>query len=1027
MEVNSENPFKDCQMLKLNGETTDPTIVYLDDEEMSNANNSCSDEEDSNHPIHLKIPSDFNEDDDESNQSMVVEPDDQIVASEVAIKDENSNSPYSSDEEICLKFEPPTDSVIIPPVEDIPTEEQFEVIPENEENNDENVKSDSEENDISSPAAIPQDQSFESTGSASGSTSNDHDHSYSQANNHERTSYCEDIVENILKETDLSDNPKAIDLLTKFTDYLDIFAANEDPSSQIAQYVQRMRDTLANKGVTMSELIKLENEVGEIIQKGPEKTSDVVDEEMPLVEPQKEPENSDMEPKLPEEKNEMIEVKNEKLCEETLPEDPEIQNQSEIPPSNANESQVGDDSVVANENNNEKHEEIIETEENFENQDNQPKSPQIENAEVTEVPMDVSYDVIKEEPMEKEVIVENQVNCDEKKVEIKTDEAEKLQACIKSATDVGNLFTSIQDLSNLVYETEEDIKNGKSKLVTSLQTIIKQSCRLMMEIENVQENEMKIDDFIDNTMLNLCNAYSSGSFKEEEKKSDDDTEIDTDSSGTDDEEINKLCNINALKISKGNRDIERADTVPVKRDVKKKKKKLLKFSDDSDILSSDDEDPTQPSRNEDKSDKDDSSDEEQKMIEKHESKVKNMLLGSTDDDDSDESTYATSESSMGDPASDDEEEAAKSTEKRKKSIEQHVESKSKEEESDSEKSEKSEKEIEKPKQEQETPSKESVKEGNESESPEKDTVKPKKLKQRQMDGVTREIFKKDFLDLGTSDEESKPQKSEKISLLKPVNSSSSVSTSASQESTSGRNDNDAIDLSQYTARQSEIKAVDLTKYIEKKITEKVSLTDAQQPTKPPTPTDDDDCFIISSDSDSEVSSTHEQKTRRRKELSPEELKEETKKAQKAEKERIKKLEKKKEVMSQYQTERLSQQSLDDDIICENDLILDYSKKLKKPIEVHPKLVDKLKNHQKEGIQFMYDNCYGNVDDVKEDNGSGCILAHCMGLGKTLQLITLIHTLTRYPELHTRRILVICPKTTVSFLVIFFLQKTKFSF
>jgi transcriptional regulator ATRX len=58
------------------------------------------------------------------------------------------------------------------------------------------------------------------------------------------------------------------------------------------------------------------------------------------------------------------------------------------------------------------------------------------------------------------------------------------------------------------------------------------------------------------------------------------------------------------------------------------------------------------------------------------------------------------------------------------------------------------------------------------------------------------------------------------------------------------------------------------------------------------------------------------------------------------------------------------------------------------------------------------SCYGPVDHFKESGGSGCILAHCMGLGKTLQLITLLHTLIRYPELHTKRVLVICPKSTI---------------
>lgn len=61
---------------------------------------------------------------------------------------------------------------------------------------------------------------------------------------------------------------------------------------------------------------------------------------------------------------------------------------------------------------------------------------------------------------------------------------------------------------------------------------------------------------------------------------------------------------------------------------------------------------------------------------------------------------------------------------------------------------------------------------------------------------------------------------------------------------------------------------------------------------------------------------------------------------------------------------------------------------------------------------MYDTCFGSVNDLPKFTGSGCILAHCMGLGKTLQLITLLHTLIRYPQLLVYRVLVICPKSTV---------------
>lgn len=103
---------------------------------------------------------------------------------------------------------------------------------------------------------------------------------------------------------------------------------------------------------------------------------------------------------------------------------------------------------------------------------------------------------------------------------------------------------------------------------------------------------------------------------------------------------------------------------------------------------------------------------------------------------------------------------------------------------------------------------------------------------------------------------------------------------------------------------------------------------------------------------------------------------------------------------------------DDELIDENELVLDYDSKKKEKIIVHPDITKHLKEHQHDGIKFMYDCCYGSVDNLEKFPGSGCILAHCMGLGKTLQLISLLNTVISYPQLKTDRILVICPKSTV---------------
>lgn len=58
---------------------------------------------------------------------------------------------------------------------------------------------------------------------------------------------------------------------------------------------------------------------------------------------------------------------------------------------------------------------------------------------------------------------------------------------------------------------------------------------------------------------------------------------------------------------------------------------------------------------------------------------------------------------------------------------------------------------------------------------------------------------------------------------------------------------------------------------------------------------------------------------------------------------------------------------------------------KEVVTVHPHLMGKLKFHQVEGIKFMWNACFKSA--IK----SGCVLAHCMGLGKSLQVVTLAHT------------------------------------
>lgn len=165
----------------------------------------------------------------------------------------------------------------------------------------------------------------------------------------------------------------------------------------------------------------------------------------------------------------------------------------------------------------------------------------------------------------------------------------------------------------------------------------------------------------------------------------------------------------------------------------------------------------------------------------------------------------------------------------------------------------------------------------------------------------------------------------------------------------------------------------------------------------------DDCISLSSDSDLEMEpftkpagagddggvdnadSGDEEKTKRtsRPMLRTDQLAGETKKAQKEETERVKRLEKKQDRLSQIiASQQLDTEDINSDV---SDVILDYDTAREKSVYVHKDIVKHLKQHQIDGIKFMYDCCYGSVDSLEKYPGSGCILAHCMGLGKTLQV------------------------------------------
>ncbi|KAI5307885.1 helicase, partial [Ascosphaera atra] len=84
------------------------------------------------------------------------------------------------------------------------------------------------------------------------------------------------------------------------------------------------------------------------------------------------------------------------------------------------------------------------------------------------------------------------------------------------------------------------------------------------------------------------------------------------------------------------------------------------------------------------------------------------------------------------------------------------------------------------------------------------------------------------------------------------------------------------------------------------------------------------------------------------------------------------------------------------------------------VVVDPLLSRHLRDHQKEGVKFMYECVMG----MRPFEGEGCILADDMGLGKTLQTITLLWTLLKQNPVYeagpvVKKALIVCPVTLIS--------------
>lgn len=76
----------------------------------------------------------------------------------------------------------------------------------------------------------------------------------------------------------------------------------------------------------------------------------------------------------------------------------------------------------------------------------------------------------------------------------------------------------------------------------------------------------------------------------------------------------------------------------------------------------------------------------------------------------------------------------------------------------------------------------------------------------------------------------------------------------------------------------------------------------------------------------------------------------------------------------------------------------------------PQIARIVKPHQIGGIRFLYDNLIESLERYKTSQGFGCILAHAMGLGKTLQVVSFVDIFLRHTP--GKKVLCIVPINTI---------------
>lgn len=82
-------------------------------------------------------------------------------------------------------------------------------------------------------------------------------------------------------------------------------------------------------------------------------------------------------------------------------------------------------------------------------------------------------------------------------------------------------------------------------------------------------------------------------------------------------------------------------------------------------------------------------------------------------------------------------------------------------------------------------------------------------------------------------------------------------------------------------------------------------------------------------------------------------------------------------------------------------------------DIEENLLQQLKPYQINGIQFMWKACYKSVQHLNQSSGGGCVLAHSMGLGKSMQIVVFIHTLLQHcHKTNVTKVLILCPVSTI---------------